>query len=173
MKRVNAVLLFATFLVVGNVGYSRTIAPPYEVGTWQGFRSAAISYTLDDGCSNQYAIAIPMFNEFDFKLTMYPVINWGPNWTALQNAASAGHEIGSHTMSHPSLGGLTIEEQTTELEDSQAAINAHIPGDQCVTLAYPYCSPSDQTLTAQYYICLLYTSPSPRDATLSRMPSSA
>ena len=26
---------------------------------------------------------------------------------------------------------------------------------------------------ASYYICLLYTSPSPRDATLSRMPSSA
>ena len=25
----------------------------------------------------------------------------------------------------------------------------------------------------EYYICLLYTSPSPRDATLSRMPSSA
>ena len=24
-----------------------------------------------------------------------------------------------------------------------------------------------------YYVCLLYTSPSPRDATLSRMPSSA
>ena len=28
-------------------------------------------------------------------------------------------------------------------------------------------------LCAQYNICLLYTSPSPRDATLSRMPSSA
>ena len=28
-------------------------------------------------------------------------------------------------------------------------------------------------LTDQYQICLLYTSPSPRDATLSRMPSSA
>ena len=26
---------------------------------------------------------------------------------------------------------------------------------------------------ATYYTCLLYTSPSPRDATLSRMPSSA
>ena len=26
---------------------------------------------------------------------------------------------------------------------------------------------------AQLYVCLLYTSPSPRDATLSRMPSSA
>ena len=26
---------------------------------------------------------------------------------------------------------------------------------------------------AEFYVCLLYTSPSPRDATLSRMPSSA
>ena len=26
---------------------------------------------------------------------------------------------------------------------------------------------------ALYWVCLLYTSPSPRDATLSRMPSSA
>ena len=30
-----------------------------------------------------------------------------------------------------------------------------------------------QNLYTQYYGCLLYTSPSPRDATLSRMPSSA
>ena len=30
-----------------------------------------------------------------------------------------------------------------------------------------------RTLLAQPYVCLLYTSPSPRDATLSRMPSSA
>ena len=29
------------------------------------------------------------------------------------------------------------------------------------------------TMFAQLYYCLLYTSPSPRDATLSRMPSSA
>ena len=31
----------------------------------------------------------------------------------------------------------------------------------------------NKTLAAQLYGCLLYTSPSPRDATLSRMPSSA
>ena len=28
-------------------------------------------------------------------------------------------------------------------------------------------------ITAEFYICLLYTSPSPRDGLLSRMPSSA
>ena len=32
---------------------------------------------------------------------------------------------------------------------------------------------NDGALTKQYERCLLYTSPSPRDATLSRMPSSA
>ena len=32
---------------------------------------------------------------------------------------------------------------------------------------------SELEVTVDYYICLLYTSPSPRDATLSRMPSSA
>ena len=31
----------------------------------------------------------------------------------------------------------------------------------------------DEKAAAQFHVCLLYTSPSPRDATLSRMPSSA
>ena len=33
--------------------------------------------------------------------------------------------------------------------------------------------PNCSVLTNRIYTCLLYTSPSPRDATLSRMPSSA
>ena len=151
MKKVNKVLLFAAFFIA-NVGYSQTIEPPYEVGTWPGFRSAAISYTFDDGCANQFAKAIPMFNEFDFKLTLFTVTNWSPNWTALQNAASVGHEIASHTVTHPYLNKMTIAQQTTELKNSQDVINAHITGRKCITLAYPYCVPSDQTLTAQYYI---------------------
>ena len=32
---------------------------------------------------------------------------------------------------------------------------------------------NDPEMADRIYICLLYTSPSPRDATLSRMPSSA
>jgi len=152
MKKANKVLLFSVFLAAGSVGYSQTIDTPYEVGTWSGFRSAAISYTFDDGCVNQFAKAIPMFNEFDFKLTLFTVTGWSPNWTALQNAATAGHEIASHTVTHPSLSGMTIAQQTTELKNSQDVINAHITSRKCITLAYPYCVPSNQALTAQYYI---------------------
>jgi peptidoglycan/xylan/chitin deacetylase (PgdA/CDA1 family) len=155
MKITYKLILIAAFLALNDISYSRTIAPPYEVGNWSGFRTAAISYTFDDGCSNQYSIAIPMFDEFGFKLTMFTITNatWAPaNWPALQTAAANGHEIASHTVSHPSLAGLTIPQQTAELVNSQNTINSHIPGNQCVTLAYPNCSPSDPTLTATYYI---------------------
>ena len=40
------------------------------------------------------------------------------------------------------------------------------------TLTLQECIARRQSLF-RYYLCLLYTSPSPRDATLSRMPSSA
>ena len=35
------------------------------------------------------------------------------------------------------------------------------------------CAPLEEVVNALSWVCLLYTSPSPRDATLSRMPSSA
>ncbi len=54
-------------------GYAQTVDPPYEVGTWQGFRKVAISFTFDDGSPNQFTKVIPMFNEFNFKLTLFTV----------------------------------------------------------------------------------------------------
>jgi len=135
----------------------RTIDAPYEVGTWQGFKTAAITYTFDDGRPSLYSTAIPMFDEpnFGFNLTAFIVTEqFGtPDWPALADAAGAGHEIASHTVTHPSsLGGLTIAEQTAELADSQNTINSQVPGQQCRTLAYPNCNPGDGALTAKYYI---------------------
>jgi oligosaccharide reducing-end xylanase len=152
MKKVNVILLLVAFLAAGNAAYSGTVAYPYQVGNWPGFRSAAITYTFDDHCSNQFVIAVPLFNQYGYKLTLYPVPNWGPPWSSIESAGAAGHEVGSHTMSHPHLPQLTIEQQTTELVNSQNTINSHIPSQQCVTIAYPFCEPSDQALTATYYI---------------------
>jgi peptidoglycan/xylan/chitin deacetylase (PgdA/CDA1 family) len=152
MKTTHEILFCAALLVAGNSGYARTIDAPYEVGAWPGFRQAAVSYTFDDGCSNQFAIALPMFNEFGFKMTLFTITSWSPNWTVLQTAADQGHEIASHTVTHPSLSGLTLANQTTELKNSQDDINAHITGHKCLTLAYPYCVPSNLALTQQYYI---------------------
>jgi len=47
--------------------------------------------------------------------------------------------------------------------------------DELATLLWPESNQSSAraSLRRTLYLCLLYTSPSPRDATLSRMPSSA
>ena len=118
MKRINDFFIIIVLLMFNNPSYSQTIVEPYEIGTWQGFRRAAISYTFDDGSSNQFAIAVPIFDEFNFNLTLFTVTNanwsWPPDWTALQRSASQGHEIGSHTVTHTSLSGMNDTLQTAE-----------------------------------------------------------
>jgi oligosaccharide reducing-end xylanase len=146
-------ICLGAFLTLGVSSALAAVAPPYTVATWHGFREAAISYTFDDNTPNQFAVAVPMFNEKGFRMTLYPVVNWnGGQWQRLIDAAEAGHEIGSHTISHPSLGPLSAERQITEMGDSKSTLEANIPGLDCVTLAYPNCSVADQGLTEQYYI---------------------
>jgi hypothetical protein len=144
-------------LIVTSVGLqAQTVATPYEIGTWRGFRTAAISFTFDDGCLNQFSIAIPMFNEFGFQLTLFTVTSsnwaWPADWSKLQSAAANGHEVASHTVTHPNFGGMSDSQQTIEIRDSQEEINAHIPGRLCVTMAYPFCAPGNDSIVAQYYI---------------------
>ena len=147
LTRLTGVLL----VVVWTTAAARTIDSPYQVGTWSGFRSAAMSYTFDDNCSNQQAIAIPMFNEFNYKVTLFTVTSWVSTWTGLKNAASQGHEIASHTVTHASLGGLSNTNQDNELKNSRDAINTNITNQQCVTMAYPNCVEGNDAITSSYY----------------------
>ena len=57
-------------------------------------------------------------------------------------------------------GGLSQREMTSQVLDT-----LELEQERGITI-------KSQTVNLQY-TCLLYTSPSPRDATLSRMPSSA
>lgn len=144
----------ATNLVTVTPTNPPTIPSQYKIGTWRGFRPAALSYTFDDDLPNQYAIAVPMFNAKGFKLTLYTVINWLPSgsWSPVQNAALFGHEIASHTVTHTDLSTLSDAQQTNELKNSQDAIKANISGEKCVTLAYPNCVLAKESITSQYYI---------------------
>ena len=58
-------------------------------------------------------------------------------------------------------------ELLNELEYIDGNIFSNIYGDDKIAIINPL------TGRVEYYICLLYTSPSPRDRTRSRMPSSA
>jgi len=148
-------MIFLALLSTAAVGGAGSVAAPYEIGTWEGFRPAAITYTFDDNLPNQYTIAVPMFHVAGFKMTLFTVVNsWVGTftWSQAQTAASYGDEIASHTVTHPVLSGLSPAQQTNELANSQAAINANVTNQSCVTLAYPNCVEGSEAVTAAYYI---------------------
>ncbi|TDN40316.1 T9SS type A sorting domain-containing protein [Hymenobacter sp. UV11] len=128
------------------------VNPAYEVATWRQFKPAAISYTLDDNTSNQLPVAIPLFDKYGFKTTLFTVTNWAPNWAGLRAASANGHEVTSHTVSHPSLGTIPVAQQVTELQQSQALIKANVPTAKCETVAYPNCSLGDVPTIQTYYL---------------------
>ena len=70
---------------------------------------------------------------------------------------------------HPEFKGLTLW--------SELGVSAKFDFNEDVKLSVGYSVSNDYSFTSTrgtvFYNCLLYTSPSPRDATLSRMPSSA
>ena len=141
------IVLFCCSIVLG-----QAVDSLYEVGTWKGFRSGAVSFTFDDNLANQLSVVMPMFDQYGFKMTFFTVINWGPNWSALQTAALNGHEIASHTMSHSVLNTLTDGQQEAEYKNSQDAVNSHIQGQKCLTIAYPNCVSGNKSICSKYYI---------------------
>ena len=97
-----------------------------------------------------------MFNEFGFQLTLFTVTGskwvWPADWIKLQSAAANGHEVASHTVTHTKFSELSNSQQAIEIGDSQKEINAHIPGRQCITMAYPFCVTGNGSIVAQHYI---------------------
>ncbi|MBN1560281.1 polysaccharide deacetylase family protein [candidate division KSB1 bacterium] len=156
MKTCTTIVILLAALGCSRFGRAQTVDSPYEIGVWRGFRTAAVSFTFDDGTANQFSKAVPLFNEFGFNLTLFTVtrsIEYGlPNWDVLQNTAAQGHEIAAHTLTHTSFAGMSDSLQTLELRDCQSDIDSHISGQKCVTMAYAFCVTGNKSLCAQYYI---------------------
>jgi len=152
MKKHCIIIGLLAFNVLCPNSFSQTKSVLYEVATWKGFRDAAVSYTFDDNCPNQLAVAIPMMNSYGFKTTMFVPSSWIKDWTGLQSAADHGHEIASHTVTHANLGNLTTKQQIPEFKDSREVINAHIKGHSCITIAYPFCARGNDSLCMSYYL---------------------
>ncbi len=152
VKSIGKLKLFSIALLLIQASYSQEIDSLYEVATWYGFRKASVNFTFDDGCVNQFAKAIPLFNEFDFNLTLFTVTDWSPSWNTLKQAADSGHEVASHTVSHPNLSQLPSGNQRTEFGNSKAIIESNIIGPRCLTIAYPYCATGIDSICDNYYI---------------------
>jgi endo-1,4-beta-D-glucanase Y len=134
-------------------GLAAQIPSTYTKGTWKDFKTAAITYSFDDNTSNQIPVAMPLFDNYGYKVTFFAVTqSMSPNWTNLKSAAANGHEVASHTVTHADLSGISVATQDTELKNSQTTIQTQIPDKKCVTVAYPNCNMGDQATIQKYYI---------------------
>ncbi len=104
-------------------------------------RPTYVSLTFDDASADQMA-ALPILAEHGMNATFYAVSGQLGNtpyymtWNQLAQVASAGNEIGGHTVDHKDLTTLTPAEQVAEVCGDRQALIAH--GHQPVSFAYPF-----------------------------------
>lgn len=115
-----------------------------------------VGLTFDDGYRDFRENALPMLQSFGFSATVFAVagmLGKENSWVEadeepsplmplmdadeLRDLARHRVEVGSHTMSHPRLGGLREEDLRREVEDSKSALEAILeaPVDG---FCYPY-----------------------------------
>lgn len=141
--------------IIGCIFYNQSqaqIAANYEIGTWYKFKTAALTYSFDDGTSNQLSVAMPMFDKYGYKMSFNVVTNWVSDWKPYSNASANGHEIASHTVSHVKLNTISATNQDPELKNSQSIINSNVTNAKCLTIIYPECNSGDVTTMSKYYI---------------------
>jgi oligosaccharide reducing-end xylanase len=131
---------------------AQVVDPPYEVATWSGFSQSAVSYTWDDNTSKQLSAAMPLYDQYNFKMTFFIITSLNPDWNALKTAQQNGHEIASHTVTHTGLNTLSDADQEKEQKNSQLEINTQLSNKNCVILAYPYCAAGNYNITNTYYM---------------------
>ena len=56
-------------------------------------------------------MVLPIFDAVGLKVTFFLTTNWVTDWPGFAAAAANGHEVTVHTVSHPDLSTLPVEQQ--------------------------------------------------------------
>ncbi len=122
-------------------------------GSGGGTSKASVSFTFDDGWNSHYTKVMPILNAAGMKGSFYIItdeIAKAPtysspnqiddteymNATYIKALANGGHEIGSHSRTHPHLTQLTSAKLTDEIVGSKQALTNI--GINAQTFVYPY-----------------------------------
>ncbi|MDQ3813188.1 MAG: polysaccharide deacetylase family protein, partial [Armatimonadota bacterium] len=167
-----AMLATMSCAATGEDAAAAKAVPTARIARFAGDRAAAISYTFDDNLRDQYTLAVPMLNEVGFKGTFFVIPGataetpqeaekkqslkraWGGiSWPELKEMAAGGHEIASHTWSHPNLQKLPAEEVDAQFSKAYDAIKTRM-GKPPLTLAFPFnaSTPEVRAAALKYYV---------------------
>ncbi len=110
-----------------------------------------IALTFDDGFSDFATVIAPLLLERGFSATLYVVAgdigeppNWLPdasgriaNWEELRRVHDAGFEIGSHSVTHPQLDLLSVNDVKYEIGESKKILEAELKSE-ITGFCYPH-----------------------------------
>lgn len=125
-----------------------------KIQKWHNADTSAFSLTFDDGFITDYEYAKPILDSFNYKATFYVITGsltdtlpgiWRyGTWQQFIKLHNEGHEIGSHTVTHPHLPDIDIGDTLTpgtmeyEAYRSKITIDSIFTDTKCITFAYPY-----------------------------------
>ena len=147
---------YLTFHRIPKFRFDRpAVAGKIEVPKWFNNAKSAVALTFDDGFKGFYDYAFPVLEKYNIKGTFFVnsanLVNKGQvlkdrygYWEDFLQMAVAGHEIGSHSVSHANLTTLSGVALHNELANDKVVIESKIPVQKCLTHAYPYCQNNQQ-----------------------------
>jgi len=108
----------------------------------------SVVLTFDDGFEDFYAVAAPHIREGKIPATVFVITECAEgrfipngesflNWSEIQELASQGVDVGSHTCSHQNLTELSPSEATKELRESYEVLESRVGRSQ-LALSYPF-----------------------------------
>jgi peptidoglycan/xylan/chitin deacetylase (PgdA/CDA1 family) len=127
------------FLQTDDYSMTEAASPP-------GFSRPMVSLTFDDGSEAFRGRALPMLDAKGFKTTQYiptqgltaPLDPFMMTPDEVKGLAAAGHEIGSHSVTHPDLTTLSDTMLAAELQDSRTLLEAIVGAGKVRSIAYPF-----------------------------------
>lgn len=147
----------SVFMYINENGWLQT--DDYSIDSYHpnGFSRALLSLTFDDGHEDNATTALPLLNQYGFKTTQCYASTYieGQPQSVIDGVLAfknAGHEICSHTVTHPFLSQLSTQDVDYELSHSKNYLE-QITGQPITSFASPYgdYSPSVITEIKKYY----------------------
>lgn len=113
----------------------------------------AVVITFDDGLASQYVRGLPILEQYHFPATFFIVTGFVGthrllmSWDQVRDLDARGFTVGSHTIHHPNLTGLSPERLARELTESKREIETQV-GHPVTLFAYPFGYFNDAVATA-------------------------
>lgn len=129
------------FMFLNKNGWLQT--DDYTIEPYQpvGFSRPLVTLTFDDGFEENVTTVLPRLNNLGIKSTQCyatQFIEGVPNQPQnVQAFSGSGHEICSHTVTHPALSQLPADQQTYELTHSQSYLRS-ITNQGVTTFSSPF-----------------------------------